>query len=90
MSRAFEAEIDPIYLHTAVEHEEMHQETLMYLSTNCPMILSENQRPPELIVRDLHRRHHGSKLKQALSSLELIQRQDPLGGTMNFRQRESR
>ena len=36
MSRAFEAEIDPIYLHTAVEHEEMHQETLMYLIHQLP------------------------------------------------------
>ena len=27
MERAFKSEIDPIYLHTAVEHEEMHQET---------------------------------------------------------------
>jgi gamma-glutamyl hercynylcysteine S-oxide synthase len=36
MSRAFDAEIDPIYLHTAVEHEEMHQETLMYLIHQLP------------------------------------------------------
>jgi gamma-glutamyl hercynylcysteine S-oxide synthase len=36
MSRAFAAEIDPIYLHTAVEHEEMHQETLMYLIHQLP------------------------------------------------------
>jgi iron(II)-dependent oxidoreductase len=36
MSRAFEADIDPIYLHTAVEHEEMHQETLMYLIHQLP------------------------------------------------------
>ena len=36
MSRAFEAGIDPIYLHTAVEHEEMHQETLMYLIHQLP------------------------------------------------------
>ena len=36
MTRAFEGEIDPIYLHTAVEHEEMHQETLMYLIHRVP------------------------------------------------------
>ena len=36
MARAFEAEVDPIYLHTAVEHEEMHQETLMYLIHRVP------------------------------------------------------
>jgi ergothioneine biosynthesis protein EgtB len=36
MTRAFEWEIDPIYLHTAVEHEEMHQETLMYLIHRVP------------------------------------------------------
>ena len=36
MTRAFEADIDPIYLHTAVEHEEMHQETLMYLIHQLP------------------------------------------------------
>jgi ergothioneine biosynthesis protein EgtB len=36
MSRAFEAGIDPLYLHTAVEHEEMHQETLMYLIHQLP------------------------------------------------------
>lgn len=36
MERAFESEIDPIYLHTAVEHEEMHQETLMYLIHRVP------------------------------------------------------
>jgi gamma-glutamyl hercynylcysteine S-oxide synthase len=36
MSRAFEAEIDPIYLHTAIEHEEMHQETLIYLIHQLP------------------------------------------------------
>jgi iron(II)-dependent oxidoreductase len=36
MTRAFEADIDPIYLHTAVEHEEMHQETLMYLIHRLP------------------------------------------------------
>ena len=36
MTRAFAADIDPIYLHTAVEHEEMHQETLMYLIHQLP------------------------------------------------------
>ena len=36
MTRAFEWEIDPVYLHTAVEHEEMHQETLMYLIHQLP------------------------------------------------------
>ena len=36
MTRAFEADIDPIYLHTAVEHEEMHQETLVYLIHQMP------------------------------------------------------
>jgi ergothioneine biosynthesis protein EgtB len=36
MARAFEAEVDRIYLHTAVEHEEMHQETLMYLIHRLP------------------------------------------------------
>ena len=36
MTRAFEADIDLIYLHTAVEHEEMHQETLMYLIHQLP------------------------------------------------------
>ena len=36
MARAFEADVDPLYLHTAVEHEEMHQETLMYLIHQLP------------------------------------------------------
>ena len=36
MARAFESEVNPIYLHTAVEHEEMHQETLMYLIHRVP------------------------------------------------------
>ena len=36
MERAFESEIDPIYLHTAVEHEEMHQETLAYMWHRLP------------------------------------------------------
>jgi gamma-glutamyl hercynylcysteine S-oxide synthase len=36
MERAFEAEVDSIYLHTAIEHEEMHQETLMYLIHRLP------------------------------------------------------
>jgi iron(II)-dependent oxidoreductase len=36
MTRAFAADVDPIYLHTAVEHEEMHQETLMYLIHQLP------------------------------------------------------
>src|SRR5688572_15741487 len=31
MERAFDDGVDPIFLHTALEHEEMHQETLLYL-----------------------------------------------------------
>jgi gamma-glutamyl hercynylcysteine S-oxide synthase len=36
MARAFESEVNPVYLHTAIEHEEMHQETLMYLIHRVP------------------------------------------------------
>ena len=36
MERAFEFGVDPLYLHTAIEHEEMHQETLIYLIHQVP------------------------------------------------------
>jgi iron(II)-dependent oxidoreductase len=36
-----QGEIDPIYLHTAIEHEEMHQETLMYLIHRLPHPMKE-------------------------------------------------
>jgi len=36
MRDAFSTDIDPIFLHTALEHEEMHQETLMYLIHRLP------------------------------------------------------
>ena len=49
MERAFKSEIDPIYLHTAVEHEEMHQETLMYLIHRVPY---EFKRTPRNIQSD--------------------------------------
>jgi gamma-glutamyl hercynylcysteine S-oxide synthase len=49
MARAFESEIDPIYLHTAVEHEEMHQETLMYLIHRVPY---EFKRTPPKVQSD--------------------------------------
>ena len=49
MERAFKSEIDPIYLHTAVEHEEMHQETLMYLIHRVPY---EFKRTPRNVQSD--------------------------------------
>jgi gamma-glutamyl hercynylcysteine S-oxide synthase len=49
MARAFESGIDPIYLHTAVEHEEMHQETLMYLIHRVPY---EFKRTPPNVQSD--------------------------------------
>jgi DinB superfamily len=61
MTRAFEWEIDPIYLHTAVEHEEMHQETLMYLIHRVPYDL---KRKPATI---------GSERGKNLSSASWIQ-----------------
>ncbi len=61
MERAFESEIDPIYLHTAVEHEEMHQETLMYLVHRVPY---ELKRKPANVQ---------SELGQSLSSASWIQ-----------------
>lgn len=44
MARAFSAGVDPLYLHTAVEHEEMHQETLIYLIHQLPAALKQ---PPD-------------------------------------------
>jgi gamma-glutamyl hercynylcysteine S-oxide synthase len=60
MERAFESEIDPIYPHTAVEHEEMHQETLMYLIHRVPY---ELKRKPGNVQ---------SELRQSLSSASWI------------------
>jgi len=36
MRAALRDGVDPLYLHTAVEHEEMHQETLVYLVHRLP------------------------------------------------------
>ena len=36
MANAFEEGVDPLYLNTAMEHEEMHQETLIYLIHRLP------------------------------------------------------
>ena len=46
MARAFESDVNPLYLHTAVEHEEMHQETLMYLIHRLPYEFKRT--PPDL------------------------------------------
>lgn len=48
MDKAFREGVEPLYLHTAIEHEEMHQETLMYLIHRLPHELK--QAPRDAIV----------------------------------------
>jgi ergothioneine biosynthesis protein EgtB len=41
--------VEPLYLHTAIEHEEMHQETLMYLIHRLPHALK--RAPADALVQ---------------------------------------
>ena len=89
MERAFESEIDPIYLHTAVEHEEMHQETLMYLVHRVPYELKRKPANVQSELGRVCRPHRGSRSKPAPPSSARTLRRVPFGWDNEFPQMQA-